>query len=320
MGIEVTDICMDKEPDSVIIYSNGIANDSNHETAPNHRDGADSFDHINEGPEIQSSEESTEAKEYEVKECTTENSFEVSVLHQNEKYKEEQNVVNSHLKASLPEENLKSETQNKKDNNKSRVSIKQASKPVAANVRTKPTVPQPFSLATEKRASFGTRPTGAQPDASTAVNKSSNANNVRLPSATKPSQQIAHMVPRKPLQPDNKKHPDEEDSCSVASSTAASTRAIKSRASVASAPTFRCTERAEKRKEEEKEAAIKQLRKSLMFKASPMPSFYNEGPPPKVELKKVVYRPFSFLCCLIEVQDLSQNVDCFLNFMESLHV
>jgi hypothetical protein len=188
MGIEVTDICMDKEPDSVIIYSNGIANDSNHETAPNHRDGADSFDHINEGPEIQSSEESTEAKEYEVKECTTENSFEVSVLHQNEKYKEEQNVVNSHLKASLPEENLKSETQNKKDNNKSRVSIKQASKPVAANVRTKPTVPQPFSLATEKRASFGTRPTGAQPDASTAVNKSSNANNVRLPSATKPSQ------------------------------------------------------------------------------------------------------------------------------------
>lgn len=26
------------------------------------------------------------------------------------------------------------------------------------------------------------------------------------------------LVPRKPLQPDNKKHPDEEDSCSVASS------------------------------------------------------------------------------------------------------
>ncbi|KAJ4719690.1 protein WVD2-like 1 [Melia azedarach] len=160
-----------------------------------------------------------------------------------------------------------------------------------ASVRTSRTVVQPFALATEKLATGAARHVGAE----TAADSS----NMQSPNAKKTSQPNSPLTARK--------FPDEEDNWSVTSSTAASIRKV----TIGTAPKFRCTERAEKRKEfysklekkhqaleaeksqcearlkEEQEAAIKQLRRSLVIKANPVPSFYYEPPPPKAELKKL---------------------------------
>lgn len=278
MGTEVIDTCAVKEPDRVAIGSN----DS-----------------------IPQNEETMEMKEYEVKEWTAEDSIAVSELGLEEKHEDGKTVVTKHHGTGLHDEKAKSEAQRKKDNSKSSVPAKHGMK----SNRTQYTVPQPFALATAKRAN-GIRQSGAESDRLKAVDKGINGKSLKALDNDTKRNWTPPSISRKPLQPDNKKNPDEEDSCSIASINAGSAH-VKSQISMASAPTLRCTERAMKRREfyskleekhqaieeektqskartkEESEAAIKQLRKAMMFKATPMPSFYHEGPPPKVELKKV---------------------------------
>ncbi|XP_011091942.1 protein WVD2-like 2 isoform X1 [Sesamum indicum] len=134
------------------------------------------------------------------------------------------------------------------------------------------------------------------------------SNDSHSPKSSKKSQSNSNFMSRKLPQPNDKNYYDEEDNWSLASSTATS---VRTRITVPVAPRFSCVDRLERRKEfyskleekhkalekekleyeartkEDEQAAIKQLRKTMVYKANPVPSFYREGPPPKVELKKL---------------------------------
>ncbi|KAJ8470194.1 hypothetical protein OPV22_024537 [Ensete ventricosum] len=222
-----------------------------------------------------------------------------------------ENIANSdvvHVLPNIGNLSLDRDMTEKKCGDQKSISQMSAASSSAKAVRSNHTVPQPFALATEKRASSANRAFAAE----AAIEGDNDPNaDVQLADLQKKAQSNLTVTSRRPLHPDNIMYSDEEDSCSITSATAPSIRNLKVNTTLAIAPTFRCSERAEKRKEfyskleekhqaleaekleceartrEEQEAALKQLRKSLNFKATPMPSFYHEGPPPKLELKKL---------------------------------
>lgn len=135
---------------------------------------------VNMDPESNISNVNGEVKGCEVKQHSSENMVEITELLKVEECKE-QDALNSKCEAGLLEEKTKCAQKTLDDSKKPTAFVKPATKSAIGNIKTKYTVPQPFVLATEKRALCGTHVVGTEPDGGTLTIKSSHANSAQNP-------------------------------------------------------------------------------------------------------------------------------------------
>ncbi|ONK64421.1 uncharacterized protein A4U43_C07F25720 [Asparagus officinalis] len=300
MGTEVINIPIDKQSDSAVISTeNGTSNQVHglHSKSPSVDESGGARKDLwgprifGKASETKESKEWKESKESDVKECILTSPVEVFPAHQD----------------ALIAKDLNPKGQDPTNYEESDSPIKSVHRS-DTTVRTHHTASHPFPPATERRASAGYQPSAASASNGNKPAKMKIIQVTDTPKKSKSLQGIPNHKVRKPLQSDNGTNTD-EDPCSPVS-IAASLRSHKARTTLATAPVFKCGERAVKRKEfyakleqkqkaleaekmqsearskDEMEAALKEYRKNLIYKATPMPSFYQEGPPPKIELKK----------------------------------